>query len=1466
MVLPVAGASRGQNRQCHAFAVFRGEEDGLDTLFCRKIRPVIIAVFALATGFVLRTPVYAQGGDWPGTESATSGATPSAVQAILGDDGYAHWHLDLDRTCRFADHNYTLDVSEEPTNLSDILLTATIFDVDFRDPKDCEGGPEVDLVTFNGFPLGILTGANNSWSVNPWGLGQDHMVRGLNRFHIYTDATKTGCWCVGVGSIDLRARVGFVITEITPKDGEQHHDFHAGQVGLNVTFSSALDPATVNQQTFLLAYRDRRGAYQQVPGAFSFPAPNQFSFLPSADLKDGVRYYLTVFGGANGVKGAGGSRLDATRTLEFWTVPDLGVSDKFDYGDGRGSRCAPSASPCPGVEIAVFQVARNAALVPGKDSVARLYLRWKGHPEVYQDDQVKEMTVKVDLRLGSEFSYSGIHTVKRPDQYAAAEISAAANTINIYIAPRSAFTYKAEVMPLGAATPIVFTAEKPLPKAAGPFQVHFDHYYLKAGDWKDGVPEATKTKHNGLVRLGAQLTTDMFPFVETVATEKGDAVVNYTVLPTKTTHPTCGTVREVLCTLPTGAKSKRTELDCIQGRMESLLGGHALVTVSVPLNVCPTAIGLQMGSVLYLMDSNKTPPTTVAHEFGHYWGISQKNQPTPLHRNDPAGIEGFQVRTKRNRSRAENLVKPVPIMATNAPQVAGTEWMHNDDYATLLSTTSGSGAQAAEVSSYLIVQGTVDTGAATAALEAVFQQQAPNGIPDDAGPCTAALLDPAGHTLTSVPFTSDGQAIPDLGAIYGPALAPSAATFPAAGPAPFSASLPWQEAAKSLQIACGGTTLLTQSRSAATPAVDFTGLADGDTLSDQVQLSWTGSDADSSDLAYQLQFSGDAGATWTPLMPVGVDTESMLDTTLLPSGPNRGLRVLVTDGFNTAYATRAVTIANPLTVLSQTPEPSDQNVPVDPLLQMLFNTPIDAQTLSAQSVKLTTSWGGVVDITLHLSDDGRELTLQPLAPLAANTSYGISINDGLKDISGANVAYGRFSTGFTTEPDTEAPYVVATYPSDGATGVPRTALVQATLNETLSFGAIGKDTFRLQDAAGKEVSGTAFSSSQASTMGFFRPTFALEPDTTYTATLVAEVSDAAHNPLGAARTWHFTTGPDMGLEAAIVGNYAEQAVDDDGDGLFDRLTIYVDVQSMGGSYDLNGRLIDRNGQLIQWVQADYGSGPGKGSLEAGVQRVALQFDAKVIRAHNVDGPYFVDALNFYADSSLPVPWAPQGDVRFMAYQTLPYAVGQFAGVLSFKPLPDRLLEWNTNREDAWNLRDYTVDLVRPISEVTYSIAGNSDPRVGVSIDAGANIDIHPQPNVEAESDVTIKGCDTANNCAQGTFTVHVQKPRAAVLVATPVLRVPAGETRPLDVGIQDQWQRTFSGGELKLTFTSQRRLGTLTPASVTTTGGHARVMYQAGDTMSNDTVFIVAPGGLFTQAKVNITYPLDLFLPVMRAH
>ncbi len=67
------------------------------------------------------------------------------------------------------------------------------------------------------------------------------------------------------------------------------------------------------------------------------------------------------------------------------------------------------------------------------------------------------------------------------------------------------------------------------------------------------------------------------------------------------------------------------------------------------------------------------------------------------------------------------------------------------------------------------------------------------------------------------------------------------------------------------------------------------------------EVSWTAHDPDGDLLSFNVHYSGDDGATWSVLASNVFDTSITVDTASMPASEQGRIRVLATDGINTAY-------------------------------------------------------------------------------------------------------------------------------------------------------------------------------------------------------------------------------------------------------------------------------------------------------------------------------------------------------------------------------------------------------------------------------------------------------------------------------------------------------------------------------------------------------------------------------------
>ena len=127
-------------------------------------------------------------------------------------------------------------------------------------------------------------------------------------------------------------------------------------------------------------------------------------------------------------------------------------------------------------------------------------------------------------------------------------------------------------------------------------------------------------------------------------------------------------------------------------------------------------------------------------------------------------------------------------------------------------------------------------------------------------------------------------------------------------------------------------------------------------------------------------------------------------------------------------------------------------------------------------------------------------------------------------------------------PDTTAPTVTSTTPTDGATDASTTAPVAATFSEYLDPASVTSATASLSGPAGAVPADVSYDPETRSVV--VQPSSLLTPSTSYTATIRGgatdpRVKDVAGNPLVANKVWTFTTAPAGPCDAAANPIVAE---------------------------------------------------------------------------------------------------------------------------------------------------------------------------------------------------------------------------------------------------------------------------------------------------------------------------------------
>ncbi len=235
----------------------------------------------------------------------------------------------------------------------------------------------------------------------------------------------------------------------------------------------------------------------------------------------------------------------------------------------------------------------------------------------------------------------------------------------------------------------------------------------------------------------------------------------------------------------------------------------------------------------------------------------------------------------------------------------------------------------------------------------------------------------------------------------------------------------------------------------------------------------------------------------------------------------------------------APTDSTPPSVVATAPADGAAGVPVATAVTATFNKAVDGATLTAASFTLTPDGGSPVPATVSYDPVGFMATLAPDSLLTWDTLYHAELAVTVADTVG-NPLPAAFAWSFTTAavPDTVRPTVLATAPTDSATGVPADSLVTALFSEPLDPATVDAATFTLVRDGGIPVPATV-SLDTSGTLATLQPDTLLAYETHFTAHLATAITDTTGNGLGAEYVWTFTTGaaPPDTVGPAVLATY-----------------------------------------------------------------------------------------------------------------------------------------------------------------------------------------------------------------------------------------------------------------------------------------------------------------------------------------
>jgi YD repeat-containing protein len=211
--------------------------------------------------------------------------------------------------------------------------------------------------------------------------------------------------------------------------------------------------------------------------------------------------------------------------------------------------------------------------------------------------------------------------------------------------------------------------------------------------------------------------------------------------------------------------------------------------------------------------------------------------------------------------------------------------------------------------------------------------------------------------------------------------------------------------------------------------------------------------------------------------------------------------------------------------LEQNAYQAPTNVPLNAVVQLEVNEPVDPGTVNSTTFSVTNTSNIPVAGTYSVSADGHTITFVPSAPFAAGLQYNVnSLSGGITDLAGnglssaAGSVIGNFNFTTGTTSSTNSPQVTAVSPANGATTIPINARAAVGFNEPIDAAKVGGIT--LTGPGGTvAVSQTASNGNQTITL---IPVSPLAAGSLYTVNITG-VQDLSGNVIASPMTTTFTT-------------------------------------------------------------------------------------------------------------------------------------------------------------------------------------------------------------------------------------------------------------------------------------------------------------------------------------------------------
>jgi hypothetical protein len=1141
--------------------------------------------------------------------------------------------------------SFNISIGQDTKDLKNVILTLNVWDVD-------ETQGEVDVVAVNGVQVGILHGANNSWSRPSYSIDPSILRGGTpqspGKNEIMVQLIVSG-WCVGLLSGEISAEGGeFSVTEFIPGSDKLTNP---KSPDIRLRFNDDIDLTSVSSDNLQLRYRGIDGANIVVPAtALLSSAKNILVIQPGSALLDGVKYTLYIMGGTKGLKSAKGGMINGSTFYQFGTVPDLTIE-------------GPDASTSDG--LYVIQTTRTTKQIRNKPCVFRIYTKWDKKPNVYENSQYSEINTKVTLKDGSgtEFKSSYVDVKRRDLINIADNKKEGTNSINIYTFwPASmadgSNTYEVELEPQNQFGSNTLKYNKKSQISIAPFSktLKVEYHYLLMDKWKTGVDAAAETRMDNLMSDCKVFFRDNFPVTDIDVTKgvninvnnsltnySWPKALNFPVNIRNNNSPYLDTVNSIIKN-HNAWTTKGADVAFV-GLIPKDFGTKSLADGWLwdETNFTGVSSKFDDGTKIILLRDDEgvagsgANATTVPHEFGHNYNLSYGVTSTS-HTRDQEPTEGFWVSKKKNKSSTEGNTDSDKLYSLMCPTIklVNTRWIWDPGYeylydkiattASVLFKTEGSGP-------HLFISGGYNYDKSFY-VSPIWESEYSASTYPSQGDLSLILLTASGSQIATYAFNSFAIRFLD-------GREDTTYSFSIIVPSPSNLGI--------LRIQKGSTILKEIRRTANAPQINITSPVSGVTWRGTQPITWTGSDADGDKLLYRLYFSSNNGSTWQSLAANYDGTSFSINTNQLSSGRQCKIKISANDGLNTSHKEVSFIVDNGLGLNLLMPPNNSTNTSIGNIIEAVFTNPVPPSQINNTTflMRETNNSANKVSGSIQYIPSSRTVRFTPDNNLKFNTKYTVTVKNGITDSSG-NTLKNDVEWSFTTEPDNSVLRVDSTDPNSEAVNFPLNGIINVIFSKDLDTRTLTTTSFKVSEVSSQQtvIGNTNYNSALKKIS--FTPNN-LKHETEYKVFISTALKSSDSKSLSKNYEYIFTTGNDSIGGIQIAGKYNDLGIDNNNDGKFESLAIDITVNILkAGSYSINGRLADTNNNEIVW------SSLLNQYLQEGITTLRLEFDGKTINAYTTNGPYLLTDLQIYSSDNPDI-----NDGVSSAYKTKTYRYTDF---------------------------------------------------------------------------------------------------------------------------------------------------------------------------------------------------------------